>query len=660
MKFLRKHNKQDEPTKKERAWLKKRSAVVAVTFVVALALLSAGAYVWSRTYDDRIAPRTSIGTVSVSGLTFDEARSRLNEHVDAILIQGVDVRVGGVTKNIAFSSVGAPDSDASQDYVTFDVDAALAEAMATGRDDQPALQVFSLILCLVNPTDIALGFQIDEQRFSDAVRNAFPDAETLAKDAELILTTSPDGGSTVDATASASGTEFVWGTFFETLTKRIRTLERSPIDLALETREPDVLRQDILAHADEIAAILDRAPYTLSYDPMRFDHREWSYGQEALTADLRVELVDGTVQVTLDPANAVFQAIADQIETPAVDARLTVENARVTEFVPSQDGISLDRGATIDALRAGWSSPETEQTSFALVVTSTKPNVNVSDVNDLGITEVLGVGTSDYSNSPWNRIQNIKNGVNLLNGILIPPGEEFSLLGALKPFTYDNGYLSELVIKGDKIEPEVGGGLCQIGTTTFRATMNSGLPITMRRNHSLVVSHYNDPTNGNPGTDATIYDPAPDFRFINDTGHYILFETEMDTETETLRFTFWGTSDGRKGYYTAPVVLRWIGVGEPKTTETEDLEPGVTKCQNAFPGADTSFTYIVEQPDGTKSETVYESHYRALPKICLVGVDPNAPKEEETPADGTTDGVPAETTSDATTQDGAEVPLTEG
>ncbi|MEK7530178.1 MAG: VanW family protein, partial [Patescibacteria group bacterium] len=267
--------------------------------------------------------------------------------------------------------------------------------------------------------------------------------------------------------------------------------------------------------------------------------------------------------------------------------------------------------------------------AIQIPVETNQPSIGTGEVNDLGITEVLGVGTSNFKGSPANRVKNIRHGVNKLNGILIAPDEEFSLLAALRPFTIEDGYLPELVIKGDEIKPEVAGGLCQIGSTTFRAVMNSGLPVTERRNHSLVVSYYNDPSNGNPGTDATIYDPAPDFRFVNDTGKYILFTTSMNDSTGDLRFTFWGTNDGRKGYYSAPVVQNWIGAGEAQTRYTTYLPLGVRRCQSAHPGANASFTYTVERPDGEVEQTVYESHYRALPTICLEGVLP-----EQLDADG--------------------------
>ena len=180
-----------------------------------------------------------------------------------------------------------------------------------------------------------------------------------------------------------------------------------------------------------------------------------------------------------------------------------------------------------------------------------------------------------------------------------------------------------MVIKGGRSSRRWAGTV-QIGTTLFRMAMNSGTDITERRNHSLVVSYYNDPTNGNPGTEATLYGPHPDLRFMNDTEHYMLITTQMSEDNASLRYTLWGTSDGRKGYYTPPVVHKWMPAGTPQTKYTSTLAPGVKKCQSAHPGADTSFKYYVERADGTVAEEVFESHYRPLPTICMVG----APAEQ--------------------------------
>ena len=105
----------------------------------------------------------------------------------------------------------------------------------------------------------------------------------------------------------------------------------------------------------------------------------------------------------------------------------------------------------------------------------------------------------------------------------------------------------------------------------------------------------------------------------NDTGHWILITTDINLKTSDLAFTFWGTPDGRIGSYTPPKVIRWINPPEKKVIETSSLEPGKEECQHSYRGADTTFTYIITLPDGTRKEQVFPSHYRALPEICLVG-----------------------------------------
>ena len=122
--------------------------------------------------------------------------------------------------------------------------------------------------------------------------------------------------------------------------------------------------------------------------------------------------------------------------------------------------------------------------------------------------------------------------------MLLKPGETFSfgkLLGDVGPET---GYVPELVILGDHEEMQYGGGLCQVSSTAFRAALAAGLPITERVNHAFAISYYTWPYNV-PGLDATIYYPIVDFKFVNDTGHYILMQTIMSGYD--LKFDFFGT-----------------------------------------------------------------------------------------------------------------------
>ncbi len=241
----------------------------------------------------------------------------------------------------------------------------------------------------------------------------------------------------------------------------------------------------------------------------------------------------------------------------------------------------------------------------------------------LGVRDLLGRGDSNFSGSPTNRRKNIAIGAERLHATLVGPGETFSTMKTLGPITGEAGWLPELVIKGNQTLPEFGGGLCQIGTTAFRAALKAGMPITERRNHSYRVRYY-EPA----GTDATLYDPAPDFKFKNDSAHHILIT--KDLRKDDVSFLIWGTSDGRIASTTTPLVTNIIQPPPKKTIETTDLKPGEVKCtESAHAGATASFNYSVLYADGRQATSTFRSVYRPWQAVCLVGVEklstPEAP-----------------------------------
>lgn len=397
-----------------------------------------------------------------------------------------------------------------------------------------------------------------------------------------------------------------------------------------EVKPPFVQDQavDIAVATKQAEIVFAASPFVVAYTDVSGTETTWKISNDTLQKLLGVQSdSDKGVHIGLkteETKKYIEDTFSSDVNIEAQDARFLVDaSGKVKEFEAAHEGITVDVEKTYDALNTLVSSiglqEITTTSTVALAVQVAKPEIQTADVNNLGITSVLGVGVSNFKGSPSNRVKNIKNAVEKLNGMLIKPGEEFSAIAATQPYTLEAGYFPEKVIKGDKITPEIGGGLCQVGTTLFRMAMNSGMEITERRNHSLVVNYYNDLTNGKPGTDATIYEPSPDFKFKNDTNNYVLIQTSVNVEKGDLKFTLWGTSDGRKGSYTAPTVLRWIPTGPTRTIQSSSLKPGEKECQHAFPGADTSFIYTRQMSDGTKQDTVFESHYRPLPEICLVG-----------------------------------------
>lgn len=298
------------------------------------------------------------------------------------------------------------------------------------------------------------------------------------------------------------------------------------------------------------------------------------------------------------------------------------ENLRVLSFKKEEAGKKFETENLAKNLSAELlTNPNTTKNIYKnLQLTTWQSEKKLSDVNPFGISDLLGTGYSSMRNSASERYANITNGINKLDGVLVAPGEEFSTIGKLAPFTIENGYVEGLAIKKNKILPEVGGGMCQVSTTLFRAAMNSGLKITDRSNHSVVVNYYDDPRNGLPGTDATIYEPAPDFKFVNDTKNYLLIDTRVEAGGQ-IYFDFWGTKDGRSGYFSPPQVLsRTESTSEPVYDLSSSVPTGQVRCSGPFNGMSTVFTYFRTLSDGRVEKVPYYSYYRPQGQNCLVGM----------------------------------------
>lgn len=178
--------------------------------------------------------------------------------------------------------------------------------------------------------------------------------------------------------------------------------------------------------------------------------------------------------------------------------------------------------------------------------------------------EILGTGQTNFAGSSSARIANIKIGSSKIDGISISAGEEFSFLKTAGKVTASEGYLPEANIRGGKTVMALGGGLCQVSTTLFRAALNAGLKITQRINHSYPVGYYSP-----QGTDAAIAHPSIDLKFINDTKNSIIIEKNI--ENFELKFNIYGISDLREIKISGPFILEKKENGHFKTALYQEI-----------------------------------------------------------------------------------------
>ncbi len=263
-------------------------------------------------------------------------------------------------------------------------------------------------------------------------------------------------------------------------------------------------------------------------------------------------------------------------------------------------------------------SAKNNTVNIPIIITTAQPAITQKTITQYSIKDLIGTATTNFAGGSLDRQHNIEVGVSKITGVLIAPGQEFSTVNAIGAISEEAGFVKEFVINREQTVKELGGGLCQLSTTLFRTVLNSGLPITERTNHKYVIPYYG------PGLDATVYGPHPDFRFVNDTGNYLLLQGI--TKNNQVTFELYGVKDGRIATISKPELYDEKPVPPNRNIPSPDLYLGQIQCTTStYKGITADATYTVTYQDGTIKTQVFHSVYQPWPKVCLIGTLPNPP-----------------------------------
>lgn len=584
-----------------------------IFFIAAIAIISFN-FIFEKLYQNKIYPGVSLAKFNLGGKTTEQAMLLINQEINSINQNGI-IFIYKTHQKIIFPVISSVETDLAYQIINFDVEKTTNQAFAFGRNDSFFINLQSKIKTLIFNQPIIITTEINDKEIVKILKESFSKYELPAKNAQLII-----ADNNFNVTEEDLGRVINYNQSINRLKINLSQLNNSPIPLFTSTDYPQIYKKDSLNIDYKAKKILDLAPLTLNYN-----EQQWIIDSVQLSQWLSLKNNPQTPNENQKQDKIIIglnnkavkyyllNDIASTTDRQPLDAKFEIKDGRVVKFQASQDGHELNIEASIKKIETELIN--NNQSQIELIKKELKSQVLTSDINNYGVDNVIGIGESNFSGSPRNRRHNIKIGADTLNGILIKPGEEFSLNKALGEIDATSGYLQELVIKGNKTIPEYGGGLCQIGTTMFRAALASGLPITMRRNHSYRVSYY-EPA----GTDATIYSPWPDLRFLNDTDNHILIQSRL--EGDNLYFDFWGTKDGRIIEKTEPTIYNITKPGPTKIIETLDLPVGEKKCtERAHNGADAYFDYNVTYANGEIKEKRFTSHYIPWQAVCLIGVE---------------------------------------
>jgi vancomycin resistance protein YoaR len=305
-----------------------------------------------------------------------------------------------------------------------------------------------------------------------------------------------------------------------------------------------------------------------------------------------------------------LQQIGTQTTATPVEASFKIVDKKV-QVVPGVEGVVLDPIKTAEALTAA--ALKTTGRTAEVLGTKQEPKLTTAKAEAMGVTDLLATYSDRYVGSK-NRQTNVRITTEyVLRGgkLFLAPGEEFNFKKEVGPRTPERGYVKAPGLSpGIVLEDQYGGGICEVSTAVFNAALSAGLKITERVNHSIYFDHYPK------GQDATVSDPGPNLRFVNNTDHYIWVAGQSDGKKTTINI--YGTSDGRK---VSLSVSKWYGVWGPYTSTTLDpsLRTGVSVLVTKGEMAKMCMlTRTITWPSGKKVKDQFESNYKhqwALMKI---------------------------------------------
>lgn len=621
----------------------------------------------------KIYPRVSINDISVGGLNPTQAKPLLTENLATLNLKPVILTDGnGQSFTIKPDEIGAE----------LDLDQSIDKAMAVGREHSWLNNLVQKLTTPIFGLDLPAAITVNQEQLGSKINQIIDQVATPTKNADLKFSAGK-----VTITNSTEGKSIDPAELKAQIITALGQQESNPLELKIKITRPDIKE-------DEIEPIKTAAERVL-IDSIKLTYKDQIHTATPtilgnwLQTKVETKLFQPKLTLTIkeEAVTKFLNSIADKIDLEPQNARLAMVNGSVTIIESSRDGLKVKRDTAksellrIIALRqdgaltalvspsptdsaiptpsilsssSPTNSPELTDNEVALEVEVKKPDVTNDNVNSIGIKERIAVSTTDFKGSPNNRQENIRLGTKLFNGIILKPGDQFSAIKSLGRIDAESGFKPELVIKEDQLATEIGGGLCQVSTTLFRAAMNAGLKIDERRNHRFRVGYYETkPTVIDPedyvtlnaktlvGIDATIYDPLPDFKFTNDTGNFILVQGRVDGTR--LTFELFGTKDGRSTKIDGPYITSTTPA--PKDIQYIDepnLPAGTIKVKElSHAGAKTRFTYTVTKEGKSIHQNTFSSSYVPWQAKSYRGTGPAvAPSSSPSPDASSSPAVP--------------------
>ena len=314
---------------------------------------------------------------------------------------------------------------------------------------------------------------------------------------------------------------------------------------------------------------------------------------------------------------AFYQQLNELYGSPAQDAKVQYSDdpTEPITFVSEAAGQRIDEEALQEALA-------TADTVSRITVDLQPVAASVTSEELKARYTLLSEFSTSFKGSTLgrkNRVNNMALAASRINGIVLEPGEEFSMNKTILDRTKENGYYLAPAIRNGTYEKEYGGGVCQVSSTLFNAVMMADLTVTERHHHSWPM-HYVP-----IGRDATIATGYKDFKFVNSTEGELVIFAHLDKKAKKVTIRLYGIHSPDFDHIV--IVSKRTGSLPAKGTKVrldESLSAGSRVEERKERRGKTSVTYK-EYYDAAgkllRREKVYEDSYPSIEGLVYVAAN---------------------------------------
>jgi vancomycin resistance protein YoaR len=572
--------------------------VMAIGAIVAICAIAAVAD--AAVYFSKVHYGVSVYGVNLAGQTRGDARGSLSRLVNASRTSPITLKSGDKTWTLLPDDVGT----------AVDVNGAVDRAMAVTRENNLAVDIVNRFELFFDPRDLPLAGVVDQAKLDAFVSSIATELHVTPSNAMLAIE-----NATVKVIADRDGQDVDQAALRNQLQPLLVSLHNATVEVPLVVTKAAVQVHDNQAAQEQVQTMLG-SPITLTNHD-----KSWTLtpAQIASFVDIRMENRNGVP--TLAPSinegelQLYLQSLAPDVKVDPVNASI-VSGGGKPKVIAAVTGEALDVTATAKALEAIALEPAGR--TLEVTRTVTEPDFTTAEAQAESFNDKLSSYTTKYA-CPANRATNVRITTQYATDVFLAPGQEYNFDRQIGPRTAARGYkLAPGIVGPNTLEDVLGGGICQVSTTTFNAVFEAGLKVTERHNHSIYINHYPK------GRDATVTGGGKNLRFVNDTAHYIWIRGSSDGTTTTI--TIYGTSDGRKVTSTVGNFYNVKGIGTV-TVNDPTMPVGTTKVLDPGQvGRQLKTTRLVVAANGTVLHNdTWISTWQMFPKQVAVGTKPTTP-----------------------------------